>query len=186
MLNRVRSLGLLINLVYILFVMIYSGHMLYFKDSVRPQVLAASSSISNTEILPNKTEREVAELVNKNRLDSNLPALRIDEQLQRVAKERANDMATSHYYGHRSPGGKYYFDLLDQKFKDGYSCENLELEFINNSELFVGQWMSSQKHQDCLLNNSVNSAGYSYTELEYGESQHIYTAYLVVAIYANN
>jgi hypothetical protein len=45
--------------------MIYSGRMLYFKDSVRPQVLAASSSISNTEILPNKTEREVAELVNK-------------------------------------------------------------------------------------------------------------------------
>ena len=65
MLNRVRSLGVLINLGYILFVMIYSGRMLYFKDSVRPQVLAASSSISNTEILPNKTEREVAELVNK-------------------------------------------------------------------------------------------------------------------------
>lgn len=72
--------------------------------------------------------------------------------------------------------------------KTDYSCENLSLVFVPDSEEFIKQWLTStQGHRECMTNPDLTTAGYAVTKmmlLQHGGTQT--TAYVVVAIHATN
>jgi uncharacterized protein YkwD len=131
----------------------------------------------------------VFDAVNQTRVTNGLPSLQKDATLSRIAQQRAMDMQQNSYYAHKSPDGKFYYDLLyEQQIGFNYSCENLDLQFTTTPNDYVSDWMNSNKgHRECLLNDSINRAGYAVALVNTGS----YTAnnvptYIIVAIHTSN
>lgn len=64
-------------------------------------------------------ERQIHDLVNKERRKHGLPAMRRDEALGRIAVKHSRDMAEKKYFGHISPEGHGY---AYRYMKNGYAC----------------------------------------------------------------
>ena len=154
---------------------------------------AAPGTISETPIVrfdvpadapdPNETLR----LVNIQRGSVGLPALVANEKLGALAKARAKDMAARHYYAHKDPDGKYYYDYFPAyNLVTGYNCENLDLVFVPNQALVIQEWNASVRgHKRCMENSKTTQAGYATTRLTMVDFEgKETTAYLVVAIHA--
>ena len=60
----------------------------------------------------NSDEQEVFNLINKQRTNNGLTALKIDEEVQKVARIKAEDMVTNNYFSHQSPTYGSPFDML--------------------------------------------------------------------------
>lgn len=130
---------------------------------------------------------EVFALANQAREAEGLPALKANPLLTSVAEARATDMAKNHYYGHKDKDGHFYYDLFPSyNFKVTYSCENLDLEYVNEASRYVNDWLYSPFGQrECLMNKEITDAGYAVTQipdLDFGGRDR--TAYIVVAIYS--
>ncbi len=130
---------------------------------------------------------QVFGLVNKERAARGIAPLVANEKLGAVAASRATDMAKRQYYAHKNPDGKYFYDLLpDYGVSADYSCENLDLVFVPNSQTFVDEWLASTKgHKECMLSSNVKAAGYAAVKMTYLDYRgHATPAYLVVAIHS--
>lgn len=141
-------------------------------------------SVTEPALDPNETFR----LMNLERQQFGLGALKADEKLAAVAKARAEDMVARHYYAHKNPDGRYYFDYFkDFDLDAGYNCENLDLVFVPDQDAVIDQWMASLKgHRGCMMHPHVSHAGYAATRLTLVDFHGIETtAYLVVAIHAS-
>ena len=64
-------------------------------------------------------ERQIHDLVNKERRKHGLPAMRRDDALGRIAIKHSRDMAEKKYFGHTSPEGHGY---SYRYMKNGYAC----------------------------------------------------------------
>ena len=71
-------------------------------------------------------EQEVFDLVNQQRMNNGLSALKVDSEVQRVAKIKAQDMVSNNYFSHNSPTYGSPFDMLNS-FKVSYksAAENI-------------------------------------------------------------
>lgn len=153
-----------------------------------PEVLA-SSDVKFAALPDAPDPNQVFELANKTRADQGSNPLIADEKLGKVAAARASDMVQRQYYAHKSPDGKYYYDLFPEHgINSEYNCENLDLVFVPRIEMFIDEWMTSTKgHRDCLINPKLTAAGYAATKLMlidyFGKET---AAYLVVAIHTTD
>lgn len=141
------------------------------------------------EVLPDSPDpNEVFKLVNQERVVEGQKPLIANAKLGEVAMARAKDMAARQYYAHKSPDGKYYYDLFpDYDVKTDYSCENLDIVFVPSAEEFIKEWVGSTAHHACLVNPVTTEAGFAVTKmmlLEYGGQE--VPAYLVVGIHATS
>ena len=64
-------------------------------------------------------EKEVFDLINKQRTANGLTALKMDSEVQRVARIKAQDMVNNNYFSHTSPTYGSPFDML-KSFKISY------------------------------------------------------------------
>lgn len=127
---------------------------------------------------------EVLRLVNSERRANNLKELKEDTRLSLIAQQRADDMAARQYYAHQNPDGRYYYDLFPtQNIKADYSCENLDVEFTVDETVYIGDWLDSKDHRDCMLNKEVTSAGYAVVRFSKPHEPEIY---IVVAIHTSS
>ena len=119
-----------------------------------------SSSGNETSNISKMTsdEKEVFDLINKQRTANGLSALKIDSQVQRVAKIKAQDMANNGYFSHNSPTYGTPFEML-QSFKVSYKTagENIAGNSTNNGA--VNAWMNSSGHKANILNNNFTHTG---------------------------
>ena len=60
----------------------------------------------------NSDEKEVFNLINKQRTNNGLAALKVDEEVQRIARIKAEGMVTNNYFSHQSPIYGSPFDML--------------------------------------------------------------------------
>jgi uncharacterized protein YkwD len=155
-----------------------------------PQATIAQSATVQAvhfKVIPDSPDpNQVLELVNKERAAQGSPVLIANEKLTRIAAERAADMATRQYYAHKNPDGNYYYNLFPENgVTVDYSCENLNIVFVPDINLFINEWLASTKgHRNCMVNASLKEAGYAVTKmmlLEYGGKE--VPAYVVVAIH---
>jgi uncharacterized protein YkwD len=147
----------------------------------KPQVLAAQSSNFETAgHLPNPNTLFL--LGNQERFNRGLPTLRANGELEQLASQRAQDMIQRHYYGHKNPDGLFYFDYFrTDTFKNTFNCENLNLQFTDNPEVFIQAWLESNAgHRECMLHPELTDVGYAVAELPLSGGQ---IAYVVVAIH---
>ena len=79
-----------------------------------------SSSNSGTQTSNmNSDEKEIFDLINKQRTNNGLTALKHDNGVQRVARIKAQDMVDNNYFSHTSPTYGSPFDML-KSFKISY------------------------------------------------------------------
>lgn len=106
----------------------------------------------------NSDEKEVFDLINKQRTNNGLPALKNDSEVQRIARIKAQDMVDNNYFSHNSPTYGSPFDML-KSFKVLYKTagENIAANSSNSSA--VTAWMNSSGHKANILNSSFNYTG---------------------------
>lgn len=133
------------------------------KKYVKPIYPNSSSNTGNnqntqTNSTLNSNEKEVFDLINKQRTNNGLSALKIDNEVQRVARIKAQDMVSNNYFSHTSPTYGSPFDML-KSFKVSYKTagENIAGNSSNSGALTA--WMNSSGHKANILNSSFNYTG---------------------------
>lgn len=116
----------------------------------------SSNGISTTVTL-SQDEQEVFDLINQQRVNNGLASLKINEEVQRVAKIKAQDMVANNYFSHNSPTYGSPFDML-KSFKISYKTVGENIAGNSSNQSAVTAWMNSPGHKANILNSS-----YSYT-----------------------
>lgn len=103
-------------------------------------------------------EKEVLDLINKERLANGLNALEFDYEIQRVAKIKAQDMVNNNYFAHESPVYGTPFNMLNN-FKISYKTAGENIAGNSTNSGAVNAWMNSQGHRANILNSSYKYTG---------------------------
>ena len=130
-----------------------------YVKPIYPNPSNSGSANQNTQTSSmNTNEKEVFDLINKQRTDNGLKALKIDEEVQRVARIKAQDMVDSNYFSHNSPTYGSPFDML-KSFKVSYksAAENIAGNSSNSGA--VTSWMNSSGHKANILNGNYTHTG---------------------------
>ncbi|MBR0350996.1 MAG: SH3 domain-containing protein [Clostridia bacterium] len=119
---------------------------------------SGTSNTGNTTVTLTADEKEVFNLINQQRANNGLPALKIDNELQRVARIKAQDMVDKNYFSHNSPTYGSPFDMM-KSFKISYKTAGENIAGNNNNSSAVTAWMNSPGHKANILNSSFNYTG---------------------------
>ena len=106
----------------------------------------------------NSDEKEVFNLINQQRTNNGLSALKEDNEVQRVARIKAEDMVTNNYFSHTSPTYGSPFDML-KSFKISYKTAGENIAANSSNSGAVNAWMNSSGHKANILNSSFNYTG---------------------------
>jgi len=128
------------------------------KKYVKPIYPNSSSSGSQSSSSMNVNEKEVFELINKQRTDNGLKALVVDEEIQRVARIKAQDMVDNNYFSHDSPTYGTPFQMLNN-FKISYKTAGENIAGNSTNTGAVNSWMNSSGHKANILNSNYNYTG---------------------------
>ncbi len=122
----------------------------------------ASSMEETTVILGdanlNEEEQEVLDLINEQREDNGLSKLQPYEELQKVAKLKAEDIVNNEYFSHTSPTYGTPFEMLKQEgvvYK--FAGENLAGNETGYKA--VTAWMNSPAHRSNILDSDYEYTG---------------------------
>ncbi len=136
------------------------------KKYIKP-IYPSSSNSGNTGSTGGQTsqttsmttdEKEVFNLINEQRTKNGLQALKVDEEVQRVAKIKAEDMVKNNYFSHNSPTYGSPFDMLNS-FKVSYKTAGENIAGNSTNSGAVTAWMNSSGHKANILNSNFNYTG---------------------------
>ena len=121
---------------------------------------SSGGSGSSTTTTTNLTadELEVFNLINAQRTKNGLSALKIDSEVQNVARIKAQDMVNNNYFSHTSPTYGSPFDML-KSFKVSYKTAGENIAGNSSNSAAVNAWMNSSGHKANILNSSFNYTG---------------------------
>ena len=117
-----------------------------------------SSGTTNSTASMNSDEKEVFDLINKQRTNNGLQALKIDNEVQKVARIKAQDMVDNNYFAHESPTYGTPFQML-KSFKISYKTAGENIAANSSNSGAVNAWMNSSGHKANILNSSYNYTG---------------------------
>ena len=103
-------------------------------------------------------ELETFNLINEQRKKNGLSSLKIDSEVQRVARIKAQDMVDNNYFSHTSPTYGSPFDMM-KKFGISYKTAGENIAGNSNNSSAVTAWMNSEGHRKNILNSSFNYTG---------------------------
>lgn len=109
-------------------------------------------------------EREVIELINVERANAGLPALKNDWELARVAESKSQDMHDKQYFDHTSPTYGSPFDMM-KTYGITYKSagENIAQGQKSAAEV-VKAWMNSEGHRANILSKNFTHIGVGYVK----------------------
>ncbi len=117
----------------------------------------SSGGTSNTAGLT-ADELEVFNLINKQRENNGLEPLKINSEVQNVARIKAKDMVDNNYFSHTSPIYGSPFNMLDN-FKVSYKTAGENIAGNSSNSAAVTAWMNSAGHRANILNSNFNYTG---------------------------
>lgn len=117
----------------------------------------SNSGSTNTSNLTTD-ELEVFNLINQQRTKNGLSALKIDPEVQNVARIKAKDMVNNNYFSHESPTYGSPFDML-KSFKVSYKTAGENIAGNSSNSSAVTAWMNSSGHKANILNGNFNYTG---------------------------
>lgn len=103
-------------------------------------------------------EKEVFDLINAKRTAARLSALKVDAELQNVARAKAEDMVKNNYFSHTSPTYGSPFDMM-KSFGVSYKTAGENIAGNSSNTGAVNAWMNSEGHKSNILNSSFNYTG---------------------------
>lgn len=118
---------------------------------------SGNNSTSNSSNLTSD-ELETFNLINKQRTNNGLSALKIDSEVQKVARIKAQDMVDNNYFSHNSPTYGSPFDMM-KKFNISYKTAGENIAGNSSNQAAVTAWMNSSGHKANILNSSFNYTG---------------------------
>lgn len=109
-------------------------------------------------------EKQVTDLVNKERTKRGLNPLTYDWELSRVARYKSQDMKDNNYFSHTSPTYGTPFQMM-KSFGITYKTagENIARGY-NTPESVVNGWMNSSGHRANILNSTYTRIGVGYVK----------------------
>lgn len=109
-------------------------------------------------------EKEVVELVNKQRQANGLSPLKLNTELSNVARMKSQDMKDKNYFSHTSPTYGSPFDMM-KKFNISYKSagENIA-KGQKTPQAVVNAWMNSEGHRKNILSKSFTEIGVGYIQ----------------------
>ncbi len=109
-------------------------------------------------------EQEVIKLVNVERANAGLSALKYDWELGRVAQYKSQDMHDKNYFSHTSPVYGTPFTMM-KNFGISYKSagENIAMG-QKTAAAVVDAWMNSEGHRANILNKNYNHIGVGYVK----------------------
>ena len=118
----------------------------------------SSGGISDATKSMTADEKEVFNLINKERQNNGLSALKVDIEVQRVARIKAEDLVNNNYFSHQSPTYGSPFDML-KSFKISYKTAGENIAGNSSNSSAVSAWMNSSGHRANILNGNFNYTG---------------------------
>ncbi len=103
-------------------------------------------------------ENEVLSIVNKKRAENGLSPLIIDDNLQNVARLKANDLVENNYFAHTSPVYGSPFEMLKSN-PISYKTASENIAGNSSLEEAINSWISSESHRKNILSNDYNYTG---------------------------
>lgn len=118
----------------------------------------SSSNSNSTTTAMTADEKEVFDLINNQRTQNGLSALKLDTETLRVARIKAQDMVDNNYFSHNSPTYGSPFQMLNS-FKISYKTAGENIAGNSSNSSAVTAWMNSSGHKANILNSSFNYTG---------------------------
>jgi len=118
----------------------------------------SSSNSNSTTTAMTTDEKEVFDLINNQRNQNGLSALKLDTETLRVARIKAQDMVDNNYFSHNSPTYGSPFQMLNS-FKISYKTAGENIAGNSSNSSVVTAWMNSSGHKANILNSSFNYTG---------------------------
>lgn len=103
-------------------------------------------------------EQEVFDLINAQRTAAGLSALKVDSEVQNVARAKAQDMVDNNYFSHISPTYGSPFDML-KSYGIKYKAAGENIAGNSSNSGAVNAWMNSEGHKANILSNNYNYTG---------------------------
>lgn len=103
-------------------------------------------------------EKELLRLINAERTKKGLSELKFNEELLKVARDKAKDLVDNNYFSHNSPTYGSPFDMMKSY---GITYKTAGENIAGNSTLqgAVTAWMNSEGHRANILSNAYNYTG---------------------------
>ena len=127
---------------------------------------SSTNNIDSSDTNLTTDELEVLNLINKQRTNNGLSALKIDSEVQNVARVKAQDMVDNNYFSHNSPTYGSPFDML-KSYKVSYKTAGENIAGNSSNTSAVNAWMNSSGHKANILNSSFNYTGIGVVKVEY-------------------
>ena len=118
----------------------------------------SSSNSNSTTTAMTTDEKEVFDLINNQRTQNGLSALKLDTETLRVARIKAQDMVDNNYFSHNSPTYGSPFQMLNS-FKISYKTAGENIAGNSSNSSAVTAWMNSSGHKANILNSNFNYTG---------------------------
>lgn len=130
-----------------------------YVKAIYPSSSGSGNTQQNTQTSTmNSDEKEVFNLINQQRTNNGLQALKVDAEVQRVARIKAEDMVNNNYFSHNSPTYGSPFDML-KSFKISYKTAGENIAGNSSNSGAVKSWMNSSGHKANILNSGYNYTG---------------------------
>jgi uncharacterized protein YkwD len=124
--------------------------------AIAPAVGAAGLTVTGAE-------QQMLGLLNGDRQKGGLVAVRVDTRLMAIARARATDMATRHYFSHHGPDGRNVFDILNEHGITWYGAGEIiswdTYPLSESAGVANKGWLDSAGHRDILMSTGYNYVG---------------------------
>ena len=137
-------------------------------------VVGFSDAISDDNI--NQTDpfiQEVVRLVNLERAKENISPLQLDEELNLVAKIRAEEIVS--YFSHTRPDGRSCFTVLNENGVSYRTAGENIASGYSTPEMVVKAWMDSEGHRENIMNPNFTKIGIGHLYINNSQYGHYWT-----------
>lgn len=132
------------------------------SDGAKDNATAQSNVSDADQATSDAQATQVLNLVNAERKKAGLQPLTLDNTLNRIAAEKARDMAENNYFSHDSPTYGTPFDMMRSFGVDYKSAgENIAAGQRSASEV-MQSWMNSSGHRANILSPNYTKLGVGY------------------------
>lgn len=126
------------------------------------EIIEDDEAAENSDKEQNHSD-EVIELVNKERQAAGKPALKADDELNKIAAVRAKEI--SEKFSHIRPDGTQCFTAYDDAgYRYVAAAENIAYNYNDSTDDIMDIWMNSSGHKANILSDDVTNIGVGYYE----------------------
>lgn len=126
------------------------------------EIIEDDEAAENSDKEQNHSD-EVIELVNKERQAAGKPALKADDELNKIAAVRAKEI--SEKFSHIRPDGTQCFTAYDDAgYRYVAAAENIAYNYNDSADDIMDIWMNSSGHKANILSDDVTNIGVGYYE----------------------